>query len=68
MLNPVSFLGTQLFVLDDANGEKQKFTGSYLICNGGFHCWPCLMCPGKTGIPASPPMKWHEMGNNDRIN
>jgi hypothetical protein len=57
LLNPISFLGSQSFVLNDANGEKQKFTGSYLIFDGGYHCWPCLMFPIKTGILESRPMK-----------
>ena len=39
------------------NGKK-TFFGAYLICDGGYHAWPCLMFPSKKGIPDSPEMRW----------
>ena len=41
------------------NGRK-SFFGAYLICNGGYHAWPCLMFPSKNGMPNSPEMRWSE--------
>jgi hypothetical protein len=39
------------------NGKK-TFFGAYLICDGGYHAWPCLMFPSKNGMPNSPEMRW----------
>ena len=36
----------------------KTFFSSYLICDGGYHDWPCLMSPSKHGIPNSPEMRW----------
>jgi hypothetical protein len=42
-----------------ANGEVTKaFNGVYLICDGGYHRWPCLMFPVKAGELGSPLMKF----------
>ena len=41
----------------DANGRKKAFYGVYLICDGGYHRWPCFVYPLKTGVPGSPAMK-----------
>jgi hypothetical protein len=40
------------------NREEKVFFGAYLICDGGYHRWPCLVSPVKAGIPGSPVMKW----------
>jgi hypothetical protein len=40
------------------NREEKVFFGPYLICDGGYHRWPCLVAPVKAGIPGSPVMKW----------
>ena len=29
-----------------------------MICDGGYHRWPCLISPVKAGIPGSAVMKW----------
>ena len=41
----------------EANGRRKVFYGVYLICDGGYHRWPCFVYPVKTGIPGSPAMK-----------
>ena len=40
------------------NGTQVQFFGVYLICDGGYHRWPCLISPVKTGVAGSPVMKW----------
>jgi hypothetical protein len=41
------------------NRQVKTFTGVlYLICDGGYHRWPCLVSPVKHGIAGSPTMKW----------
>ncbi|KAI2512244.1 Plant transposon protein [Fragilaria crotonensis] len=42
----------------DASGGKKMFRGSYLLCDGGYHRWPCLVFPMKSGAPGSPARKW----------
>jgi hypothetical protein len=37
---------------------RKTFFGVYLICDGGYHAWPCLMFPSKHGMPNSPEMRW----------
>jgi Plant transposon protein len=39
-------------------GALRNFIGVYLICDGGYHRWPCLISPVKSGIAGSPVMKW----------
>ena len=41
-----------------ANNTTMTFVGVYLICDGGYHKWPCLVSPVKHGAPGSPTMKW----------
>ena len=41
-----------------ADGRNVSFFGVYLICDGGYHRWPCLISPVKTGVPGSAVMKW----------
>ena len=41
----------------DATGKRQAFYGVYLICDGGYHRWPCFLFPIKSGAPGSPAMK-----------
>jgi hypothetical protein len=38
--------------------QIKTFTGVYLICNGVYHRWPCLVSPVKSGPAGSPTMKW----------
>ena len=40
------------------NGKRLQFFGVFLICDGGYHRWPCLISPVKTGAAGSPVMKW----------
>lgn len=40
------------------HGTRRTFFGAYLICDGGYHAWPCLMSPSKKGMPDSPEMRW----------
>ena len=41
------------------NGTPQvQFFGVYLICDGGYHRWPCLNSPLKTSPAGSPVMQW----------
>ena len=40
------------------NGTQVQFFGVYLICDGGYLRWPCLISPVKTGPAGSPVMKW----------
>ena len=39
-------------------GGRKTFYGHYLICDGGYHSWPCLMYPSKRGLPNSAEMRW----------
>ena len=39
-------------------GQTRTFRGVYLICNRGYHCWPCLISPYKNNVPGSPTMRW----------
>jgi hypothetical protein len=40
------------------DGETRTFRGVYLICDGGYHRWPCLISPYKNNVPGSPTMRW----------
>ena len=41
--------------------DYQSFHGLYLICNGGYLCWPCLLYRLKTGLAGSQTMRWSAM-------
>ena len=45
-------------VTTSPNGALKVFDGVYLICDGGYHRWPCLMFPVKAGQPESPLMRF----------
>ena len=49
------------FVTDDAEGGTRVFRGSYLLCDGGYHRWPCLVFPQKSGEDGSPVRKWSKL-------
>ena len=36
----------------------KKHTGLYLICDGGYHKWPCMMNPYHVQIPGSKEERW----------
>jgi hypothetical protein len=38
----------------DATGKRKVFYGVYLICDGGYHRWPCFLYPIKSGVAGSP--------------
>jgi hypothetical protein len=40
----------QWTVTTDANGVKKMFRGSYPLCDGGYHRWPCLVFTIKSGV------------------
>jgi hypothetical protein len=62
LLLPQDWLGAKLWeVVNNADGSKKVFHGSYLLCDGGYHQWPCLVYPIKTGLPESPERKWAAM-------
>ena len=62
LLLPQDWLGAKSWeVVNDADGAKKVFHGSYLLCDGGYHRWPCLVYPIKTGLPGSPERKWAAM-------
>jgi hypothetical protein len=42
-------------------GNYQSFHGLYLICDGGYLHWPCLVYPLKTGHAGSQTMRWSAM-------
>jgi hypothetical protein len=39
-------------------GTTKHFHGNYLICDGGYHRWPCLIPPTKDAVLGSPHLKW----------
>ena len=51
------------YVTDDAEGGTRVYGGSYLLCDGGYHRWPCLVFPQKTGEDGSPVRmhKWSKL-------
>ena len=62
LLLPNDWLGSKSWeVVYDATGRKKVFQGGYLLCDGGYHRWPCLVYPVKTGLPGSPARKWAAM-------
>jgi hypothetical protein len=42
----------------DPDGRNVSFFGVYLICDGEYHRWPCLISPVKAGVPGGAVMKW----------
>jgi Plant transposon protein len=59
LLNPNHWLSRKTWeVTDDAEGGKRVYHGCYLLCDGGYHRWPCLCFPIKTGLPGSNQRKW----------
>lgn len=56
LLVPNSWLSSKIWQCLGPNGQKRNFFGAYLICDGGYHKWPCLIFPWKKGLPNSPAM------------
>jgi Plant transposon protein len=62
LLSPQDWLASKSWeVVNDADGNRKVFYGSYFLCDGGYHRWPCLVFPVKTGLAASPARKWAAM-------
>jgi hypothetical protein len=40
------------------NAEEKVHRGAYLICDGGYHEWACLVSPYKHQLPGSALEKW----------
>ncbi len=47
-------------------GVTKAFNGVYLIRDGGYHRWPCLMFPVKPGEPGSPLIKFSKTLESER--
>ena len=58
LLDQNSWLNSKAWHCSGSDGTKKTFFGAYLICDGGYHMWPCLMSPTKNGMPGTPEMKW----------
>jgi Plant transposon protein len=43
------------------DGNVNVTKGVYLLCDGGYHRWPSMMFPLKSGKPGTPLMKWCAM-------
>ena len=43
LLNGNGWLNSQSRESNDVNGRTNVSKGLYLNCDGGFHCWPCMM-------------------------
>ena len=58
--NEGSFLATVKWsvFMDRSCSDKLRFLGAYLICDGGYHDWPCLVCPYKHQIPGTSIESW----------
>ncbi len=66
LLCPHDWLGSKswsVLVIDAEKNTHQVLKGSYLLCDGGYHRWPCLaVYPRiKTGLPGSTARKWAAM-------
>jgi hypothetical protein len=62
LLEPnVGLGGNSCEVICHSEGGRKVFHGSYLLCNGGYHRWPCLVFPLKTGLPGSTERQWAVM-------
>ena len=58
--NGNNFLGNIKWkvVTDRTLMSRLEFTGAYMICDGGYHNWACLVCPYKHQIPGTDIEKW----------
>ena len=58
LLVPNLWLSSKTWQCLGPHGQKRNFFGAYLICDGGYHKWPCLIFPWKKGLPDCPVMKF----------
>ena len=61
LLDGNSWLNSRSWESMDPNGVRKVTKGLYLICDGVYHRWPCMMFPVKSGAAGSPSMKWGGM-------
>ena len=61
LLHGNGWLNSKSWETKDRKGRTKVTKGLYLICDGGYHRWPCLMFPVKSGAPDSPLAKWGGM-------
>ncbi|KAI2511223.1 Plant transposon protein [Fragilaria crotonensis] len=61
LLDGNGWLNSQSWETKDRRGRTKVSKGLYLICDGGYHRWPCLMFPVKSGAVGSPLSKWAGM-------
>jgi hypothetical protein len=54
LLDGNGWLNSHTQETQDCNGRTKVNKGMYLICNGGYHCWPCMMFPIKLEAAGSP--------------
>lgn len=52
------WLNSKLWQCVGPGGVTRTFRGNYLLCDGGYHRWPCLISPDKHDVPGSPVMLW----------
>ena len=50
-------LSTMEWTCVDEHGKQIRNHGAWLLCDGGYHEWPCLACPCKQQ-PAGPIGNW----------
>ena len=53
-------------VTNNALGHRKVLQGLNLICNSGYHRWPCLVYPVKVGNPESVSMKFGKLVESDQ--
>ena len=58
LLEGTGWLNFKAWITSAMNGTRRIHRGVYLICDGGYLCWPCLINPYNDTIPGFPIMKW----------
>ena len=58
LLDGNGWLNSHTWETQDCNGRTKVNKGMNLICDGGYHRWPCMMFPIKSGAAGSPLLKW----------
>jgi hypothetical protein len=61
LLDGKGWLNSRSWESRGVDGVTKVTKGLYLICDGGYHRWPCMMHPVKLGATGSPLMKWSGM-------
>jgi hypothetical protein len=54
-------LSTKEWSWQDADGNVHREKGLYMICDGGYHLWPSLICPFKDQMDGSDEKKWSSL-------